>query len=308
MSAKTFKRDIVDRYDDNPIITAQDIPFPCNTVFNAGAVKHEGVYLLLLRVEGLEGKSALYLAKSRDGFYFDVQEEPAMKPSEEEPFKTYEELGIEDPRITKIGDEYLIFYTAYSRYSPRIALAKTWDFSTFERVALVSQPTNKDAVLFPKKFGNRYARLDRPSMSGRQDMWISYSDDLVYWGDSRIVMEVRPGYWDSATIGASVPPIETEKGWLEIYHGVRATAAGRIYRLGCALFDLEDPSKLIGRSQAPILSPKENYERTGDVPNVIFTCGAIVEDNGEVKIYYGAADTCICVATASLQDLIDCCV
>lgn len=308
MSAKVFKRDIVDRYDDNPIITCKDIPFPCNTVFNAGAVKHNGLYLLLLRVEALEGKSAFYLAKSQDGFYFDVQEEPGMKPSEEEPFKTYEALGIEDPRITRIGDEYLIFYTAYSRYSPRIALAKTRDFSTFERVGLVSQPTNKDAVLFPKKFGQRFARLDRPSMARRQDMWISYSDDLIYWGDSRIVMEVRPGYWDCATIGAGVPPIETEKGWLEIYHGVRVTAAGKLYRLGCALFDLEDPSRLIGRSQPPILSPSEPYERTGDVPNVVFTCGAIVEETGEVKIYYGAADTCICVATASLQDLIDCCV
>ncbi|KPJ62648.1 MAG: hypothetical protein AMS15_03275 [Planctomycetes bacterium DG_23] len=307
MTAKALKRDIVDRYDGNPIITAQDIPFPCNTVFNAGAVKHNGLYLLLLRVEGLEGKSALHLATSKDGFHFDIQEKPAMWPSEEEPYRTYEELGVEDPRLTKMGDQYFIFYTAYSRYSPRIGLAKTRDFSTFERVGLVSQPTNKDAVLFPKKFGNRFVRLDRPSTSGRQDMWISYSDDLIYWGDSRIVMEVRPGYWDCATIGAGVPPIETEKGWLEIYHGVRVTAGGRLYRLGCALFDLEDPSKLIGRSGPAILSPREPYERTGDVPNVVFTCGAVMEENGEVRIYYGAADTCICVATASLHDLIDCC-
>jgi predicted GH43/DUF377 family glycosyl hydrolase len=307
MPGKVLKRDLVDRYDSNPIITAQDIAFPCNTVFNAGAVKHNGFYLLLLRVEGLEGKSALYLAKSKDGFSFNIQEKPLLWPSDEEPFKTYEELGVEDPRITKMGDQYFIFYTAYSQYSPRIALAKTRDFSTFERVGLVSQPTNKDAVLFPKKFGHRFVRLDRPSTSGRQDIWISYSDDLIYWGDSRVVMEVRPGYWDCATIGAGVPPIETEQGWLEIYHGVRVTAAGRLYRLGCALFDLEDPSKLIGRSRPAILSPREDYERTGDVPNVVFTCGAIVEEDGEVKIYYGAADTCICVATASLQDLIDCC-
>ena len=138
-------------------------------------------------------------------------------------------------------------------------------------------------------------------------MWISYSPDLIYWGNAQCVMETRPGYWDAERIGAGPPPIETEKGWLQIYHGVKRTPGGKIYRLGCALFDLEDPSKLIARSTMPIISPSDWYERTGDVPNVIFSCGVIVEESGEVKIYYGSADTCICLATASLNDLIDDC-
>ena len=138
--------------------------------------------------------------------------------------------------------------------------------------------------------------------------WISYSDDLVYWGDSRVVFESRPGYWDAAKVGPGAPPFQTEKGWLLIYHGVKNTSAGPIYRLGVALFDLENPAKLIGRSEEPILSPTEDYERIGDVPNVVFTCGAILEKDGEVKIYYGASDTSICLATAHIDNLLSLCI
>lgn len=303
-----YPKDIVKRFKKNPIIDREDIPFPCNTVFNAGAVKYKGEYLLLLRVETLEGWSCLVLARSSNGYDFEVEKEPVMSPAEEEPFATYEKRGVEDPRITFFeNNKYYIFYTAYSKYAPRIALAETTDFKKFKRLGLVSEPGNKDAVLFPRKIDGLFVRFDRPSSGGTADMWISYSPDLIYWGKSKVAMEIRPGFWDSDKIGAGTPPIETKQGWLEIYHGVKGTGAGKIYRLGCALFDLKDPSRLIGRSQIPIISPAEIYERTGDVPNVIFTCGAIVEDNEEVKIYYGAADTCICVATCQLQDLIESC-
>lgn len=301
-------REIVNRFDGNPILTRHDMPFPCNTVFNAGAVKVNGEYLLLLRVEGLDGVSFLALARSKDGFHFEVEEEPVMTPGDEEPYKTYEALGVEDPRITEMDGWYYIFYTAYSGYGPRIGLARTRDFHRIERIGLVSQPVNKDAVLFPRKFNGRYVRFDRPLIPQGKAMWISYSSDLLHWGDSKVVMEVRPGFWDSKKIGSGAPPIESNKGWLLIYHGVKETAAGGIYRLGTAIFDLEDPSKLIGRCTVPILSPSEYYERTGDVPNVVFTCGAIVEpDRNEVKIYYGAADTCICLGVARLEDLIQSC-
>ncbi len=303
-----YPQDIVKRFEGNPIIDRDDIPFTCNTVFNAGAVKYNGQYLLLLRVETLEGWSCLLLAKSLNGYDFEIEKEPFMKPAEEEPFATYEKRGVEDPRITFFEDnKYYIFYTAYSKYGPRVALAETTDFKSVRRLGLVSEPGNKDAALFPKKINNLYVRFDRPHIGQVADMWISYSSDLIYWGRSKVVMEVRPGFWDADKIGAGAAPIETKEGWLEIYHGVKGTGAGKIYRLGCALFDLEDPSKLIGRSRIPIISPREMYERTGDVPNVIFTCGAIVEDNEEVKIYYGAADTCICVATCKLNDLIESC-
>lgn len=284
------------------------MPFPCNTVFNAGAVKMGDEYILLLRVEGLNGVSFLALARSQDGFHFKVENEPVMTPSDEEPYKSYEELGIEDPRITEMGKWYYIFYTAYSRYGPRIGLARTRDFHDIERIGLVSQPANKDAVLFPKKFNGKYVRFDRPLTPHAKAIWISYSHDLLYWGDSKVVMEARAGFWDSERIGAGAPPIETENGWLLIYHGVKETAAGKIYRLGAALFDLNDPSKMLGRSVIPILSPLEHYERIGDVPNVVFTCGAIIEpEQNEVKIYYGAADTSICLGIAKLEDLIQSC-
>jgi len=293
--------DLVERYEGNPVITASSIPEPCNAVFNAGATQINNEYMLLLRVEGLEGKSKFYLAKSLNGYDFKVSNAPVFLRSDIEPFKTYEKRGVEDPRITKIGESYYILYTAYSHFGTRIGLAQTDNFQEFERIALISEPNNKDAALFPKKFDNQFVRLDRPTANS---IWISYSSDLKYWGEAKAVMETRPGYWDMDKIGLGAPPIETNEGWLIIYHGVKY----KVYRLGCALLDLEDPSRLIGRSEIPILSPKTPYERTGDVPNVVFTCGAIHEENSEVKIYYGAADTCLCLCTASLDNLLKICV
>jgi predicted GH43/DUF377 family glycosyl hydrolase len=299
-------KEIVERYIGNPIITSQDIPVPCNTVFNAAATVYENEYILLVRVEGVEGKSSLWIARSKDGKKFEIDKKPALFPSNQEPFKTYEKRGLEDPRITKVDSTYYIIYTAYSHYSPRLALAKTEDFENFERIALISEPVNKNAVIFPKKFNRRYVRYDRPMAAGIAT-WISYSYDLIHWGDSKMVFETRPGYWDADRIGPGAPPIRTKKGWLLIYHGVKKTSAGPIYRLGVALFDLKDPAKLIGRSREPILSPTEYYERVGDVPNVVFTTGAILEKNKEVKIYYGACDTYICLATAHIDDLLSLC-
>ena len=305
MDKKQWQQEIVKRYKKNPIITLNDIPHDSNSVFNAGAARYKDKYFLLLRVEGLDGKSRFFLAESQDGIKFKISQNPVMQRSGKEPFKTYEKRGIEDPRITRIGNIYYIIYVAYSHAGPRIALASTKNFKTFKRIALISQPDNKDAILFPKKINGDFVRFDRPAHQG---IWISYSKDLVYWGNSRCVMEGRSGYWDSHRIGACAPPIETDKGWLEIYHGVKKTASGSIYRLGVALFDLKDPSKLIARGGAPILSPREYYERVGDVDNVVFCCGAILDEKTrEVKIYYGACDTCICLATADLNNLVERC-
>ena len=196
-------------------------------------------------------------------------------------------------------------YTAVGNYGYRIALAKTDDFHNFERVALVSEPGNKDGVLFPAKINGQYVRLDRPIGNDVGSIWISYSNDLHSWGDSKVLITPREGYWDSYRIGASVPPIRTEQGWLEIYHGVKMTSAGPIYRAGTVLLDLEDPSRVVARSKVPLLAPREEYERVGDVGNVVFACGAIVEPTGEIKMYYGAADTCVCVATAALHEIVE---
>lgn len=299
-------KEIVERFVGNPIITNKDIPIPCNAVFNAAATIYKNEYILLVRVEGVEGKSSLWIARSKNGKNFKIDKKPALFRSNKEPFKTYEKRGLEDPRIIKVDGTYYIIYTAYSHYSPRLAMAKTEDFKKFERIALISEPVNKNAVIFPKKFGGRYVRFDRPMAKGIAT-WISYSYDLIHWGDSTVVFETRPGYWDTDKVGPGAPPIRTKKGWLLIYHGVKTTSAGPIYRLGVALFDLNNPAKIIGRSEEPILSPTEEYERIGDVPNVVFTCGAILEKDGEVKIYYGACDTHICLATAQIDDLLSLC-
>lgn len=303
-----FKKDLFQRWERNPLITIQDIPYSCNTVFNAGAVKYNNEYILLIRVENLRGHSVIVAARSKDGYHFSVDKEPCMYPSQVEPFKTYEQRGVEDPRITYLEGSYYIIYTAYSEYGARLGLAKTNDFKTFERIALISEPGNKDGVLFPRKINGQYVRLDRPIGNEIGNIWISYSNDLINWGNTDLLAEVRQGRWDYYRIGASVPPIETEKGWLEIYHGIKHTSSGPIYRLGTLLLDLENPGKVIGRSDIPVLSPRELYERVGDINNVVFSCGAVVEDDGEIKLYYGAADTCICLATASTEEILGSCI
>lgn len=303
----TVGRNIVERFAGNPIISLDGLPFPVNTVFNTAATKYKDKYLLLMRIENLAGRSVFALAWSHDGFSFTVEPNWAMTPSDQEPFKTYEALGVEDPRITYMDGTYYVMYTAYSPHGARLALAKTTDFEHFDRIALISEPNNKNGVLFPKKVGGRYVRLDRPYSSSYGAIWISYSDDLVAWYDSEVVMTPRPGYWDADRIGAGCPPIELDYAWLEIYHGVKNTSAGPIYRMGAALLDLEDPSQIIARSAVPILSPREMYERVGDVGNVVFACGAIPEEDGTLKLYYGAADTYICVGTARITDIVDAC-
>jgi beta-1,4-mannooligosaccharide/beta-1,4-mannosyl-N-acetylglucosamine phosphorylase len=307
--AKKFSYDVVRRWEGNPMLTIEDIPFPCNTVFNAACAKYEGEYILLLRVEDLTGRSVFALARSSDGYHFVVEDNPVMEPCrKEEPFKEYERKGIEDPRITKIDGIYYIMYTAVSPYGPLLALAKTEDFKTFERIALISEPENKDGVLFPEKINGKYARLDRPVAGGLANIWISYSDDLITWGNSRCVMTIRDDHWDSWRIGASCQPIKIDDGWLIIYHGVKSASGGPIYRLGAAVLDENDPSRVHCRSAIPILSPREYYERVGDVNNVVFSCGAILEDDGEsLKIYYGASDTSICVGHAKVNELMQFC-
>jgi predicted GH43/DUF377 family glycosyl hydrolase len=300
-------RDVIERWYKNPIITLENVPFACNTVFNAAATKMGDEYILLLRIEDLAGRSVFALARSDDGYHFTVDPAPVLEPSKEEPFRSYERRGIEDPRITYLEGEYYIMYTAYSRYGARLALCKTNDFKSFTRLGLISQPENKDGCLFPRKINGRYVRLDRPYGGGIGNIWVSYSDDLLHWGDSEVVMTTRGGFWDSDRIGACAPPIETDEGWLEIYHGVKNTSAGPIYRMGAVLLDLDNPAKVLSRCAVPILTPREYYERVGDVGNVVFSCGAVLEDGGKLKIYYGAADTCICLGFADMDDLIERC-
>jgi predicted GH43/DUF377 family glycosyl hydrolase len=307
--AKKFRYDVIQRWEGNPLITIDDIPFPCNTVFNAACAKYNGQYILLLRVEDLTGRSVFALARSNDGYKFELEPEPVMAPCKGQGcFDEYERKGIEDPRITEIDGIFYIMYTAVSPYGAMLALAKTTDFENFERIALISEPENKDGALFPEKINGKYVRFDRPVAGGIANIWISYSDDLITWGNSRCVMTVRDDHWDCWRIGASSQPIKIEGGWLLIYHGVKAASSGPIYRLGAAVLAYDNPSKVLCRSAIPILSPREYYERVGDVNNVVFSCGAILEEDGqELKIYYGASDTSICLGTAKVNELMQFC-
>ena len=225
-------RDLLHRWEGNPAITVDDLPFRSNTVFNGTPIKTEDGVYLLLRIEGQYGYSFFALARSRDGLHFEIDSKPVMLPAKKGPFAQYETKGIEDPRVTVIDGACYVMYTAVGECGSRIAIAKTTDYVNYERIALVSEPGNKDGILFPKKIKGRYARLDRPIGQGRGSMWVSYSPDLINWGDSNVVITPRAGYWDDFRIGASVTPIETEEGWLEIYHGVKMTSSGPIYRTG----------------------------------------------------------------------------
>src|SRR5690554_5419098 len=299
---------IVKRYEGNPILTKEQVPYPVATVHNAGVARFNDEYIMLFRSHRMNGRSILGLARSSDGYRFTVEPEPFMVPAQEEPFAAYEAFGVEDPRITFIDGEYLITYSAYSRHGVRIGLAKTKDFQTVERFALITEVDYRNVVIFPEKFNGLYARLDRPhSEISPWSVWISYSPDLRYWGDSRLVMKPEPYHWDEMKIGPGAPPVKTEKGWLNIYHGVFPTMDGSVYRLGVALHDLNDPAKILGVGDNWILQPEEPYEITGYVHNVVFTCGAVPEDDGTVKIYWGGADTVMCVGTARIDDLVDLC-
>lgn len=299
---------LITRYKHNPILTKNDVPYEVATVHNAGVTKFGDEYIMLFRSHKLNGRSILGLARSKDGYHFTVEEKPFMVPATSGIFAEYEAFGVEDPRITCIDGAYWITYSAYSRHGVRIGLAKTTDWKNVERFSLITEADYRNVVIFPEKFNGLYARLDRPhSEISPWSIWISYSPDLRYWGDSRLIMKPEPYHWDEMKIGPGAPPIKTDKGWLSIYHGVFPTMDGSVYRLGVALHDLDDPSKIIGVGDNWILQPEEPYEITGYVHNVVFTCGAVPEDDGTVKIYWGGADTVMCVGTARIDDLVDLC-
>jgi predicted GH43/DUF377 family glycosyl hydrolase len=302
-------RGLFTRYEGNPIIKARDLPYRANTVFNPAAAIVDGETLLLLRVEDMRGLSHLTVARSRDGLT-DWRFDPGPTFIPEPDLHPEEIWGIEDPRITYLVDRkvWAIAYTAFSIGGPLVALATTTDFKTFTRFGPVMPPEDKDAALFPVRFGARYAMLHRPMpavTSIGAHIWLSWSPDLKHWGDHQILLRARRGgWWDANKIGLSPPPLETEEGWLILYHGVRMTASGAIYRLGLALLDLENPERVIYRSDEWVFEPEADYERFGDVDKVVFPCGWVAID-GQVRIYYGAADSRIAVATVAVSDLLD---
>ncbi len=298
----------VRRYANNPILTARDVPFRVNSIFNAGAVKFNDKYLLLCRVEMPSGASSLVRALSDDGIHFTVDDQPILTPQDHKDFYEYVKWGVEDPRITLVDGHYYILYTGYSPNEPVVMMARTKDFTNFELLGPVSEPVNKDAVLFPQKINGYYWRIDRPLVTRFEgEMWIKRSPDLVHWGNPRCLVHRGRALWESDKIGASTPPIRTDRGWLMLYHGVRIIGTSMIYRQGVLLLDLNDPTKVLGRSLIPVLSPEEEYERSGDVPNVVFSTGWIREADDQIKIYYSGADSNISLAFTTVEDLLEKC-
>ena len=309
LTIKPYSRGLFERYVDNPIIRARDLPYRCNTVFNAAAAMVDGETVLLMRVEDMRGHSHMTVARSKDGITnWQIDPQPSFAP---DPDHYPEEIwGIEDPRLTYLEeqDRWAIAYTAYSVGGPLVSLATTRDFKTFQRLGPVMPPEDKDAALFPIRFNGRWAMLHRPVPSSGlagAHIWLSWSPDLKHWGDHRILLRARRGgWWDANKIGLSPPPLRTDEGWLLLYHGVRQTASGAIYRLGLALLDLQDPTKVLARSDEWVFEPEAEYERFGDVDKVVFPCGWLAV-NGEMRIYYGAADSRLAIATAKVADLLD---
>jgi len=308
MNALTKPLPLIERCPFNPILTKDDIPYPVETVHNAGIAHHDGRIIMLFRSHLRNGRSIIGIAESEDGFKFTVGPEPFMVPSERGTFAEYEAFGVEDPRICCIDGEYLITYSAYSCHGVRIGLAKTRDFQSVERVALITQADMRNVVIFPQRFNGRYARLDRPhSEIDTWSIWLSWSPDLVHWGESEVVMKPGQYHWDESKIGPGATPIRTGHGWLSIYHGVFESMDGAIYRLGVALHDLANPTRVIGVADEWVLAPQDPWEITGYVHNVVFTCGAVENSEGSLIIYWGGADTVMCAGTAQIDDLVDLC-
>lgn len=299
---------LFERHGDAPILAAADWPYPAHSVFNPGAMRlRDGTTLLLCRVEDRRGHSHLCAARSKNGVdQWTIDAKPTFSP---DPERFPEELwGIEDPRITYVEDlgKYAVAYTAYGKGGPGVALALTDDFHHFERLGVVMQPDDKDAALFPRRIDGNYALIHRPIADSGAHIWISYSPDLHNWGGHRLMLPARKGgWWDANKVGLSPPLIETAQGWLMLYHGVRHTAGGCLYRIGLALFDLDRPERCILRGDEWIFGPETLYERGGDVGNVAFPCGYTIGDDGDsLHLYYGAADSSVGLAHGSIRALL----
>lgn len=315
------------RHPANPILTRRDIPairphlVDVSSVFNPGAVRFGDRDILLLRVQNRGRETFLLVAESRDGARFVVRERLVK-------FRGLERLPgpifhVYDPRLTLLDGACYIVFAMDTPGGCKLGLARTVDFEAFDFLGLVAEDDSRNGVLFPERVGGRYLLLERPNrtrlaggpVSG-DTIVLSASDDLVTWRRLGPAFQGRPHYWDEL-VGSGPPPVKTAAGWLHIYHGVATHfAAANIYQAGVVLLDLHDPSRVVARSRYNILEPREAWELAGQVPNVVFPSGMIVEDVDErgfarpespVRIYYGAADTCVGLATTTVQELIDAC-
>lgn len=318
-------KNLVKRYKGNPILSKKDVPYNAELIFNAGVIKYHNVYYMIFRNDykghpcdnnGLAGTN-LGLATSKDGYHWKVDKKPHFALKDNEIKRIY------DPRLQVINDEIYMCFACDTKHGIRGGVGKLNKSFTKLEILSLSTPDNRNMVLFPEKVNGKYIRLERPfpvySRHGEYfDIWMSESKDLKYWGNSKLVLGAEKVKFGNSKIGPGTPPIKTKKGWLCLFHAVEVDPKRekngwekkwqKIYYTGVMLLDLKDPSKVIGYHKEPLLAPSASYERKGGFRNdVIFPGGLILEDNGEVKIYYGAADTVECVATSTVNQLLKLC-
>jgi predicted GH43/DUF377 family glycosyl hydrolase len=303
-------KNLIKRYENNPVIKPGDLPIGCFAVYNGGAVKIGERYIIMARVEDTARRQYAWTFRSSDGYNFTPDPEPVKFVADDmEKYQKFASHSWYDPRINIINDKYYITYAAMNHtYGCRIGIGETADFKTVNHISFPHHVQNRNAVLFPEKINGMYLMLHRPEKNEHGNcIWISRSPDLKFWGDCEPVIDNSKNLWDGIKIGAGAPPIKTDKGWLILTHAVCGSCAGQFYSVGAALLDLKNPYELIGRTSGMIMRPEAWYEVTGYVPNIIFPTGAIPEKNGKLKIYYGAADNYECLATADLNDLLNAC-
>lgn len=309
MTDLTYPEGLFTRSPGNPILAPARWPYRVNAVMNAGATTVGGDTVLLCRVEDCRGISHLTVARSPDGHTnWLVSDRPLLEPDEK---IEGEKWGLEDPRLTRVDelDCWVIAFTTFGPGGPSLSLATTTDFESVDRIGMVMAPEDKNGAILPRRVDGKWVLFHRPvsAMNRRADIWLSRSSDLRSWMAPEHVLATREGaWWDSARIGVGPPPIETSEGWLMVYHGVRTTVAGVLYRVGLALLDLDDPSRVIRRCDEWVFGPRAEYELSGDVPGVVFSCGMVHDRaSDELRLYYGAADTSVGLATASLSDVLE---
>lgn len=300
-------QDPVWRYQQNPVIGRHGIP-SSNSIFNSAVVPYQDGFAGIFRCDSRSVSMDIFAGFSRDGIQWDINPDPIVFEGEEKEILKREYRY--DPRVCLIEDRYYITW-CNGYHGPTIGIAYTFDFKTFHQMENAFLPYNRNGVLFPRKINGYYGMVSRPSDTGHTafgDIFYSISPDMEFWGKHRFVMGTVRGdssAWQSTKIGPGPVPIETDQGWLLIYHGVILTCNGFVYRMGCALLDLEEPWKVKMRSAYYLLGPEEPYECIGDVPNVIFPCAALADgETGRISIYYGCADTVTGLAFTTAEELI----
>jgi beta-1,4-mannooligosaccharide/beta-1,4-mannosyl-N-acetylglucosamine phosphorylase len=298
------KTDVVWRYSHNPIIPGDLLP-SSNSIFNSAVVPFQSAFAGVFRCDNRRRDMNIHAGRSQDGITWQINPQP-VEFQGQDPEVTRLEYRY-DPRVSWIDDRYIVTW-CNGYHGPTIGIGYTYDFETFTQVENAFLPYNRNGVMFPRKINGKYAMLSRPSDRGHTpfgDMFYSESPDLEYWGHHRFVMQPKGG-WQSTKVGAGPIPLETSQGWLLFYHGVLTSCNGFEYSFGAALLDLDEPWKVLYRTGPYMLGPHEIYERVGDTPNVVFPCAALVDaPTGRIAIYYGGADTVVCLAFAYVDEVID---